>query len=206
MRPPESIDDRGLVARAKAGHMDAFEELIRRHQRAIYGLCHRLTGAHQTADDLSQEAFIKAYFGLPRFMDGMEFYPWIRRIALNGCLNHLKKRNRERAWNEEGHSSRPDAFRAPDEPPQDTIERSETERKFQEVFSALPPDAGVVILEAITDQFGRVISCQVLRCIPLLDQAAIDAVRQWLYEPMVINGRPRGVIITVTVTFELKEP
>jgi RNA polymerase sigma-70 factor (ECF subfamily) len=144
MRPPESIDDRGLVARAKAGHMDAFEELIRRHQRAIYGLCHRLTGAHQTADDLSQEAFIKAYFGLPRFMDGMEFYPWIRRIALNGCLNHLKKRNRERAWNEEEHSSRPDAFRAPDEPPQDTIERSETERKFQEVFSALPPDQKMI--------------------------------------------------------------
>jgi protein TonB len=45
---------------------------------------------------------------------------------------------------------------------------------------------------------------KMLRSIPLLDQSAIDAVRQWLYEPMVINGRPRGVIFVVTVRFKLK--
>jgi protein TonB len=44
----------------------------------------------------------------------------------------------------------------------------------------------------------------ILRSIPLLDQAAIEAVRQWVYEPMVINGQPRGVIFTVTVTFKLR--
>ncbi|HEX9902002.1 MAG TPA: energy transducer TonB [Acidobacteriota bacterium] len=43
-----------------------------------------------------------------------------------------------------------------------------------------------------------------LRSIPLLDQSAIDAVRQWVYEPMIINGRPRGVIFVVTVRFKLK--
>jgi protein TonB len=64
--------------------------------------------------------------------------------------------------------------------------------------------AGVVILEATTDIYGRVATVKVLRSIPLLDQSAIDAVRQWVYEPMVINGRPRGVIFTVTVRFELK--
>ncbi|MCK4336486.1 MAG: energy transducer TonB, partial [Candidatus Aminicenantes bacterium] len=45
---------------------------------------------------------------------------------------------------------------------------------------------------------------KILRSIPLLDQAAFDAVRQWVYEPMVINGRPRSVIFTVTVIFKLK--
>jgi protein TonB len=63
---------------------------------------------------------------------------------------------------------------------------------------------GIVILEATTDIYGRVQSVKVLRSIPLLDQSAIDAVRQWVYEPMIINGRPRGVIFTVTVTFQLK--
>jgi len=63
---------------------------------------------------------------------------------------------------------------------------------------------GIVILEAQTDIYGRVQNIKVLRSIPLLDQAAIDAVRQWVYEPMVINGRPRGVIFTVTVRFTLK--
>jgi protein TonB len=63
---------------------------------------------------------------------------------------------------------------------------------------------GVVIFEATTDVYGRVIGVKVLRSIPLLDQAAVDAVRQWVYEPMVINGRPRPVVFTVTVTFQLK--
>ena len=63
---------------------------------------------------------------------------------------------------------------------------------------------GVVVIEATTDIYGRVQDVKVLRSIPLLDQAAVEAVRQWVYEPMVINGRPRGVIFTVTVTFSLK--
>jgi len=63
---------------------------------------------------------------------------------------------------------------------------------------------GIVIIEATTDIYGRVQGYKVLRSIPLLDQAAIDAVRQWVYEPMIINGRPRGVIFTVTVRFTLK--
>jgi periplasmic protein TonB len=62
---------------------------------------------------------------------------------------------------------------------------------------------GTVILEAATDIYGRVASVKVLRSVPLLDGAAVDAVRQWLYEPMVVNGRPRGVVFTVTLRFEL---
>ncbi len=63
---------------------------------------------------------------------------------------------------------------------------------------------GVVILEATTDVYGRVTGVRVLRSLPLLDAAAVDAVRQWVYEPMVINGRPRPVTFTVTVRFVLK--
>jgi protein TonB len=62
---------------------------------------------------------------------------------------------------------------------------------------------GIVILEATTDEYGRVRNIRVLRSIPLLDQAALDAVREWVYEPMVINGRPRAVVFTVTVRFKL---
>ncbi|HEX9902003.1 MAG TPA: energy transducer TonB [Acidobacteriota bacterium] len=62
---------------------------------------------------------------------------------------------------------------------------------------------GVVIIQATTDIYGRVAGWNVLHSIPLLDQAAVDAVRQWVYEPMVINGRPRGVIFSVSVRFVL---
>jgi TonB family protein len=64
---------------------------------------------------------------------------------------------------------------------------------------------GMVILEAKTDEQGNVIEARVLRSIPILDQAAIDAVKQWKYEPLVVDGKARKVIFTVTVRFMLKE-
>jgi TonB family protein len=82
-------------------------------------------------------------------------------------------------------------------------------RLIKRVEPVYPEDArrarveGVVILEATTDIYGRVMTVKVLRSIPMLDQAAIDAVRQWVYEPMVINGKPRSMIFTTTVTFQL---
>jgi len=63
---------------------------------------------------------------------------------------------------------------------------------------------GVVILEAETDIYGRVKDTKILRSLLPLDQAAIDAVKQWVYEPFIFEGKPRGVIFTVTVRFTLK--
>jgi TonB family protein len=73
-----------------------------------------------------------------------------------------------------------------------------------------PPEAqaarvqGVVILEVMIGADGHVTDARVLRSIPELDQAAIDAVRQWVYSPTFINGQPAPVIITVTVNFTLR--
>lgn len=64
---------------------------------------------------------------------------------------------------------------------------------------------GVVIMEATTDTYGHIAVIKVLRSIPLLDQAAMDAVQQWVYEPMVVDGKPREVTFTVTVRFALDE-
>jgi TonB family protein len=62
---------------------------------------------------------------------------------------------------------------------------------------------GVVILEAVIGTDGRVREARILRSIPLLDQAALDAVRQWQYTPTMLNGAPVPVIMTVTVQFTL---
>ena len=63
---------------------------------------------------------------------------------------------------------------------------------------------GEVVLEATIDIYGRVKSIKVLSSIPALDQAAVDAIKQWVYEPVVINNKPRAAIFTVTVRFRLK--
>ena len=61
----------------------------------------------------------------------------------------------------------------------------------------------VVILEATISPQGKVTDIKVLRGIPLLDQAAVEAVRQWVYTPTLLNGVPVPVIMTVTVNFKL---
>ena len=64
---------------------------------------------------------------------------------------------------------------------------------------------GIVIIEAIIGPDGRVTDTKVLRGIPLLDGAALDAVRQWEFTPTLLNGVPVPVILTVTVNFTLQD-
>jgi protein TonB len=84
-------------------------------------------------------------------------------------------------------------------------------RKIVEVAPAYPAIArsarvqGVVILEAVIDAKGRVESVRVLRSIPLLDQAAVDAVQQWRFTPALLNNEPVPVVMTVTVNFTLRD-
>lgn len=83
-----------------------------------------------------------------------------------------------------------------------------TPRRIVDVRPVLPPAAlqanvrGVVILEIVVGADGSVTDAKVLRSIPLLDQAALDTVKQWRYEPTQMNGRAVPVILTVTVAFE----
>jgi protein TonB len=63
---------------------------------------------------------------------------------------------------------------------------------------------GIVIVEATIGEDGHVINARILRSVPLLDQAAVEAVRQWQYTPTLLNGVPVPVIMTVTVNFSLR--
>jgi len=76
------------------------------------------------------------------------------------------------------------------------------------VYPALAAQGGIegtVVLECVIDPRGRVAEVRVLKGLPLLDAAALDAVRQWVYTPTLIDGVPASVIMTVRVTFRLKQ-
>jgi protein TonB len=80
-------------------------------------------------------------------------------------------------------------------------------RNVQPVYPQIAQSArvqGAVIIEATIDPRGKISDTRVVRSIPLLDQAAVDAVRQWEYEPTMLNGVPVPVIMTVTVNFSLQ--
>ncbi len=90
-------------------------------------------------------------------------------------------------------------------------EKVKPPKLVREVQPVYPKEAakagveGVVIMEATTDTFGRIAAVKILRSIPLLDQAAVDALKQWVYEPMVIDGKPHPVVFTVTMRFNLDD-
>ncbi len=65
---------------------------------------------------------------------------------------------------------------------------------------------GMVIIEATIDARGRVVNASVLRGVPMLDEAALEAVRKWVYTPTLLNGVPTPIIMTVTLTFRLTAP
>jgi len=91
-RVHESEDDKLLVGQAQSGDREAFEQLVRRHDRDILRLAFHMLGNREEAQEVFQETFLKAYRSLGRFRFDSSFYTWIYRIATNVGLDHLRKR------------------------------------------------------------------------------------------------------------------
>lgn len=91
-QPTSRVDDTVLIREAQAGNSAAFEELVRQYDRAVLRLALHMTGSEQDAQDIYQEAFLKAYRNLGSFRFECSFYTWIYRIVSNLCLDHLRKR------------------------------------------------------------------------------------------------------------------
>ena len=87
-----NTEEMELVKRARQGDMGAYDDLVRRYQERIYATIYHMTSNHEDANDLAQEAFIKAYQALKSFKGGSSFYTWVYRIAVNKTINFLKQR------------------------------------------------------------------------------------------------------------------
>jgi len=90
--PPEPMPETELVKRARGGDLAAYDDLDRRYQERIYATIYHMTSNHEDANDLAQEAFIKAFHALKSFKGGSSFYTWVYRIAVNKTINFLKQR------------------------------------------------------------------------------------------------------------------
>ena len=93
---PLTFDESALVAKARDGDGAAFSELVNRYQNKIYRLAKHITQNDEDAEDVLQEAFLKAYEHLDGFQGNSRFYTWIVRIAVNEALMKLRKRKGDR--------------------------------------------------------------------------------------------------------------
>jgi RNA polymerase sigma-70 factor (ECF subfamily) len=88
---PARVDDTELVRQAQQGDTIAFEQLVHNYDRTVLRLALNITRSREDAQDIYQEAFLRAYRNIGRFRFECSFYTWIYRIVTNLCLDHLRK-------------------------------------------------------------------------------------------------------------------
>jgi RNA polymerase sigma-70 factor (ECF subfamily) len=93
---PSEQDDTQLVKASRHGDQDAFALLVQRHQRRVFNMVLRMLQDYDDAGEVTQEAFLAAWQGLPSFRGEARFATWLYRIAYHCCLRQLERRKRER--------------------------------------------------------------------------------------------------------------
>ena len=156
----EESDDGELVAAFRAGDVDAFERLVRRHQKAMLNVAFRMLGNYEEACEVAQDAFVAAYKGLASFRGEARFTTWLTTITLNQARNrleHLASRRRREAYSLDtpppGRDDQP-----PLDPPSgapsalDLLEERAIRRRVEKCIESLPPDfREVLILRDLRD-------------------------------------------------------
>ncbi|MBV9573427.1 MAG: sigma-70 family RNA polymerase sigma factor [Acidobacteriales bacterium] len=89
-------DEIALVQAAKEGDVEAFEQLVKRYDRNVFRIAQHITQNREDAEDVVQDAFLKAYGNLKQFQGQSKFYTWLVRIAVNEALMKLRRRRPER--------------------------------------------------------------------------------------------------------------
>jgi RNA polymerase sigma-70 factor (ECF subfamily) len=87
----QAISDRECALRTRRGDVQAYGELVRRYQASVFNVCYRLMGERRDAEDMAQEAFVRAHERLATYDIERPFGPWMRRVAANLCLNRLSR-------------------------------------------------------------------------------------------------------------------
>ncbi|MCP4568712.1 MAG: sigma-70 family RNA polymerase sigma factor [FCB group bacterium] len=136
-----------LVARSRRGDKTAFGKLVRMHQKKVLRMVVGMTGGLDSAMDIVQESFIRAYQALDRFEEGQPFYPWVSKIASNLAINYIKKSSRETSLDNETQQRADGAL-----DPLAQLQIDETDRRFMAAVGELPtPYRAVFILRSFEE-------------------------------------------------------
>jgi RNA polymerase sigma-70 factor (ECF subfamily) len=124
-------EEREAIEACRRGEREAFDRLVLRYQRDVYRLCYRFVNNHEDANDLAQEAFLRAWRAIPRFRGESSFSTWLYRIAVNACLNFRSVR---RPVTQE----LPDALPDPVPGAEERLESDDDARRVREAIARLP--------------------------------------------------------------------
>ncbi|HLZ00403.1 MAG TPA: sigma-70 family RNA polymerase sigma factor [Candidatus Angelobacter sp.] len=137
-------DELALVQAAKSGDLEAFSQLVKRYDRNIFRIAQHITHNEEDAQDVVQEAFLKAYTNLEQFQGNSKFYTWLVRIAVNEALMKLRRRRSDKTVSidedvetEDGSMPREVADWSPN--PEQLYGQSELGDILKKTIQGLPP-------------------------------------------------------------------
>jgi RNA polymerase sigma-70 factor, ECF subfamily len=139
--------DAALVERYLAGDTAAFDEIMVRYERQIYRVCYRFVDNREDAMDLAQEVFIKAFEHLGTFRRESSLKTWLYRIAMNHCINHVKKHSQEFVEVTEYTGSVHSTV-------QHQLEEREQREQFRRLVKMLPPKQKAILEMRINEQLS----------------------------------------------------
>lgn len=132
------LPDELLARRAAAGHLNDFEELLRRYRNRVYRICYRMAGNAEDAEDWAQECFVRAYRQLGSYDPRLPFAPWFLRVVSNTCINLAKARTTRQSRVTMGLDEATDAPSREPDPLHSTL-AGESGRQIRLAVEALPP-------------------------------------------------------------------
>lgn len=146
---PADID---LIRQVQAGDTAAYDELMQRYARSVYKVTYAMMRSHADADDMAQETFIRAFRSIDRYDATWRFYTWLRRIAVNVCLNELKRRNRFRLVPLPQSDGDAESVDVPD--PNPTAVDSTLRRDLDAALLKLPDDQRTVFVLRVNEEMS----------------------------------------------------
>jgi RNA polymerase sigma-70 factor (ECF subfamily) len=149
-----SLDDRELALLAARGREAAFREIVTRYERPVFSLVYRMVRDRSLAEDLSQEAFVRAFNAIGTYKPSYKFSNWILKIANNHAIDHLRRRKLDTvSIHGSPHASTPDeasrtelAVASGDESPQEYLENKELGSQIERAIGRLREEYRSVIL------------------------------------------------------------
>jgi RNA polymerase sigma-70 factor, ECF subfamily len=140
---PIENDDAQMVTASKNGDQDAFSLLVQRYQRRVFNLVFRMLQDYEEASEVTQEAFLAAWQGLPAFRGEARFSTWLYRISYNCALKQLETRKRDKALQTALQAEQ--TFEG-DDPKNALLEMLDNQEMVQEQLSQLPPKYRIVLI------------------------------------------------------------
>ena len=189
-------DEKLLIRKILSGDQSAFAELVERYQKPVYSLCLRMAGNPADAEDLAQEAFLKAWRGLSNYKFESTFSTWLYRLTSNVCIDFLRQQKRKGTLSfivsEENDGAEPEV--PDDQPlPEECVLQKEKQQAVASAMAELEEEYRLVLTLRVVDELSYEQIAEVLNIKLGTVKSRIARARERLRKILLQNGNILGI-------------